>query len=146
MDTLSEKQIERVMQFLNNKRGIELQKSGRQQQKVILRQCLGYVLNKKYGLTTTKIAELLQQDHSTVVYGNRKVGDMLELKNVLYITGMLDVKEGVAYATASSDYIQDEVEAIICTALTNPQLKPSDIINAVNKALITVLAEGCKEE
>lgn len=50
---------------------------------VISRQCLFYILRKKYGLTLQTIGWLANKNHATVIHACKAVEDMLDVKDSL---------------------------------------------------------------
>jgi len=40
---------------------------------VLTRQCIGYILHNKYGLSLTSIGNILDRNHATIIHGNKTV-------------------------------------------------------------------------
>jgi chromosomal replication initiation ATPase DnaA len=51
----------------------KLLSSCRDREIVLTRQCIGYILHNKYGLSLTSIGNILDRNHATIIHGNKAV-------------------------------------------------------------------------
>jgi len=54
------------------------------------RQCLGLILTRKFGMTYQSVGNLLNRDHSNIVYANKKAQTQIEIGEREYTTAMIN--------------------------------------------------------
>lgn len=57
----------------------DIRAKSRERELVIARQCFFYVLRTQYRLSYTKIGDIFDKNHASVIHGERLVRDMLEI-------------------------------------------------------------------
>ena len=67
--------------------------SGRNKKKVISRQCLSLILKDTFLAGVTDISRLMNCDHSTVIYSNKKADEQLGIMSKEYINAVNNWKE-----------------------------------------------------
>ena len=64
----------------------------RRQETVVARQCFGLILTHKFNFTLSRVGDILNCNHATVIHGNKNVKQFIELKYNDYIDAMLNWK------------------------------------------------------
>lgn len=59
---------------------------------MVARQCFGLILTHKFNFTLSRVGDILNCNHATVIHGNKNVKQFIELKYNDYIDAMLNWK------------------------------------------------------
>jgi hypothetical protein len=107
----------------------------RRESVIIVRQCLSYILYKKYRQTCSHLGSIMECNHATILHSARVVDNALEWKDNLFIQEINNWAKIFTEVMPNSEETKSELVETINNHLNTTMLSPESKIDVLKKVM-----------